>query len=66
MRALRLWHWQIVVDSTKREQWAHKQGELYKNYADAAKSDNAFHMKIVQTLNDFFPEGDTAEKDATK
>lgn len=64
LRNLRLWHWSMVsyhrstaVDMRRRED---RMGGVYH---DAQAN---FHLKAVQTLNDFFPVGDTAEQDARK
>lgn len=59
LRALRLYHWQAVLNLRS-----------YAADADMRKSDSKhynkradFHLTQVQLLNDFFPIGDTAERD---
>ena len=59
LRALRLHHWQAVLNLRS-----------YAADADMRKSDSKhynkradFHLTQVQLLNDFFPIGDTAERD---
>lgn len=59
LRALRLYHWQAVLRLRS-----------YAADADMRKSDSEhynkranFHLTQVQLLNDFFPIGDTAERD---
>lgn len=56
LRDLRLYHWQAVL--------------RLRTYADMRKSDSEhyhkranFHLGQVQLLNEFFPIGDTAERD---
>lgn len=62
MRALRLWHWQHALAATaRREDWRTTPATQAK-----ARQAWAFHMGAVQALNDLFPMGDTAEKDAAE
>lgn len=68
VRELRLWHWRLALQhrAAERELEAlaeqRKSGSLkssIKTYRDAAN----VHFSAVQTLNEFFGIGDTAEKD---
>jgi len=52
LRALRLWHWNELQKALMPD----NNGRINKTQ----------HIKFIQTLNDFFPIGDTAEKDAAK
>ncbi len=57
LRSLRVWHWQKAL-------WASRQ--MSQNSASNRAADQLYkeHMHAVQTMNDLFPVGDTAEKDA--
>lgn len=72
LRALRLHHWQGVLEFSKRI--AHyearipglvdaRQLERAREGLAHCKKVHSFQMKQVQFLNDFFPIGDTAERD---
>jgi hypothetical protein len=75
LRALRLHHWKGVLEFSKRI--AHYEARLAKcipgfltvhqlrlNEAlEHSRRVHSFQMKQVQLLNDFFPIGDTAERD---
>lgn len=71
LRALRLWHWkQAMACRTSAQQYAEMIDEGWGDAAansmrcddlNARANEHIFH---VQTLNDFFPVDDTAEKDA--
>lgn len=75
LRELRVWHWkqaQRSADSVRRLN-SELQGESYvpqrallKRHMAGYNEQFIQHMKFVQTLNNFFPEADTAEKDAMK
>jgi len=58
LRVLRLWHWEKALQARREmdDQF------MVSNSRDAYN----FHMAAVQTLNDFFSIGDTAERDAAK
>jgi hypothetical protein len=59
LRALRLWHWKQAMSWREDEQ-----SETDVAVKAACEAQVGFHIKFVQTLNDFFPEpGDTAERD---
>lgn len=70
LRELRLWHWklglkhrQLQYDLEAQQGTRKKSSSLkdcIKTYSDAAN----VHFTAVQTLNEFFPIGDTAERDA--
>lgn len=71
LRELRLWHWQMAMKHRKAENdlielKARRGGSSLKSciktYADAAN----MHLTAVQTLNEFFEIGDTAEQDEIK
>lgn len=71
LRTIRLWHWQMAMKHRKAEtdliELKAKRGgsslkSCIKTYADAAN----LHLTAVQTLNEFFEIGDTAEKDEIK
>jgi hypothetical protein len=71
LRGLRLWHWQMAMKHRKAEneltelKLRHGGSSLkscIKTYADAAN----LHLTAVQTLNEFFEIGDTAEQDDSK
>lgn len=62
MRAIRLMHWQLVLDNRRLEQDRQKMGHqaLAKHHGDLANE----HLKAVQALDVFFEDaGDTAERD---
>lgn len=71
LRELRLHHWK---ESVKLRQWANRHMETSPQYmskeiqrkADLFNAHSNFHICQVQLLNDFFPIGDTAERDAEK
>ena len=70
LRELRLWHWKLGLKHRQGQydlealQNTHKKSsslkDCIKTYSDAAN----VHFTAVQTLNEFFPIGDTAERDA--
>lgn len=70
LRELRLWHWklglkhrQLQYDLEALQATRKKSSSLQdcvKTYKDACN----VHFTAVQTLNEFFPIGDTAERDA--
>lgn len=64
LRALRLWHWQQAMAARQQEKDA-KAGLIAGDW-EALDKLVGFHIKHVQTLNDFFPFGDTAEHDEDK
>lgn len=68
LRELRLWHWNKVLTNSRYIVWCNRQGRPYTESQSYKLKvmDHANHMRFVQTLNDFFPVGDTAEKDAAK
>lgn len=57
LRELRLWHWK------EAQRWRRDADDYVEGLADKQAGK---HLKFVQTLNDFFPIGDTAENDAEK
>lgn len=61
LRGLRLYHWLEVVEY-RRLAADYPRTDLIRCYN--AKAD--MHLKFVQTLNEFFPVGDTAEQDVPK
>lgn len=61
VRGLRLWHW---VQMINRRNLA--EGATMKYFKDLDNRFADFHLKQVQTLNMFFPVGDTAEQDHAK
>jgi hypothetical protein len=62
VRELRAWHWREVTRNRGHQIRYEKMGgsearaKMHRKIAD-------FHLKAVQTLNEFFAVGDTAEKD---
>lgn len=72
LRALRLWHWKKVISfrkaQTKNEECALAgvYPMMYGRRARRAKQMADFHLASVQSLNDCFPRGDTAEADCAK
>lgn len=61
LRALRLWHWLALLRARQHERNA-VSSSLMTKYAHEASE----HLGFVQSLNDFFQPGDTAEADAAK
>lgn len=64
LRPIRLHHWREYLHECRREK-AYTSFKAPK-HAEAAHARATFHMHAVQTLNDFFPIGDTAERDSEK
>lgn len=65
LRALRLWHWKMAL--SYREQQVHLESFKSRSLKDTINRYKAAadrHLTAVQTLNEFFPIGDTAERDA--
>jgi hypothetical protein len=72
LRELRLWHWEQALHCRAESQAFAKLAKV----SASAKACNSMagnwhekanlHVKFVQTLNDFFPVGDTAENDAAE
>ena len=67
LRELRLWHWQQAMryreqQRTLEEFKSRSLQDCIKNYDKFA----SFHLTQVQTLNEFFIIGDTAEQDDQK
>lgn len=61
LRQLRLWHW------FERERWASvERAAWFERERRRAHELVTLHIRAVQSLNDFFPVGDTAEADAQK
>lgn len=58
IRNLRLYHWREVLNWRKYEQ-----SKTDPRIKLRTEKKIGFHLKQVQALNDFFPIGDTAEKD---
>lgn len=58
LRALRLWHYRQLVDCRRA---ASKAETPY--FAERCNAEAATHLGFVQSLNDFFEMGDTAEAD---
>lgn len=70
LRALRLWHWSQAMLARRMATFGEK-GAFGKfiEHKLRCKNLNAeadFHIQQVQTLNDFFDAGDTAEQDMSK
>ena len=61
LRALRLWHWRGVLYRRNAQQFYEAKGNATS--AQWQEQQANFHMRAVQTLNDFFPMGETAEQD---
>lgn len=61
LRALRLWHWRSAME--QRTLQAHV---IFPSSIRHHQAKADFHIKAVQTLNDYFNIDDTAEKDAGK
>lgn len=71
LRALRLWHWQQVIEERGTQRFGEKFAQAFqlegsKEAIKLIEDKIAWHLSCVQTLNDFFPIGDTAEGDASK
>lgn len=73
LRKLRLWHWkQAMACRSSANQYADMINEGFGDAgANAMRCDDLNgraneHLYHVQTLNDFFPIGDTAERDEAK
>lgn len=68
LRALRLHHWKGVLRNSAKIRRAENQikanpsNKTFK-VLDVAKRQHSLHMGFVQQLNDYFPIGDTAERD---
>jgi hypothetical protein len=60
LRELRLWHWQQAMECRAKGKMAREARTPMPSFDDRANQ----HIKFVQTLNDFFPMGDNAERDA--
>jgi hypothetical protein len=58
LRELRLWHWQQCLTHRKAAQGARTQS--FRDLENTAADE---HIRAVQTLNEFFATGDTAERD---
>lgn len=65
MRKLRLWHWKQVIINREvaNEGCGCLQCSAVKHIHDRIADQ---HIGYVQTLNNFFESGDTAERDAYK
>lgn len=68
LRALRLHHWKGVLRNSAKIRRAERQikagaGAKTFKILEVAKKQHALHMTFVQLLNDYFPIGDTAERD---
>lgn len=63
LRALRLWHWEGVLERRKRANWFTLQSSHPRRFEEAEWQNKQanFHLKQVQTLNAFF--NTTAEHD---
>lgn len=59
LRDLRLWHYRQLVKCRGLARQAVSSSQVSRYNADADT-----HLHYVQTLNDYFPHGDTAEADA--
>lgn len=75
LRQLRLWHWrearsyrgeQQAYEAAQRIARSQSYKDRYDKLIDDAKSCADMHTGFVQTLNDFFEIGDSAEKDDAK
>ena len=65
VRALRLWHWRGVMHHRNAANF-YRTKKGYEKEIEWRDRQADFHLKAVQTLNQFFEAGDTAEKDDTK
>lgn len=72
LRSLRLWHWREALSRRAQAQAAEQRAEAVADARYAAQmrhvaalrnSEADSHIHAVQTLNDFFPAGETAEQD---
>ena len=63
LRELRLWHWREAMKQRARERRLESFIVPLPEKVGQARELANFHIKQVQTLNDFFPMGDTAERD---
>lgn len=61
LRVLRMWHWKMHL--TFRDLEGRARSKLANDIARVRAEKAAFHMLAVQTLNEHFPIGDTAEQD---
>lgn len=61
LRVLRLWHWRALL-AARMHARSCASASLMRQYNDAADT----HLKFVQSLNDFFENGDTAERDCQR
>lgn len=61
LRELRVWHWRQLLRA-RMFQRSCASASLARQYDQEA----ATHLGFVQSLNDFFPMGDTAEADSLK
>jgi hypothetical protein len=59
LRELRLWHWKQMLEASRRS----RDMRLSVTHRAEFDKQHSFHMKAVQTLNDYFAPGDTAEQD---
>jgi hypothetical protein len=61
LREIRLYHWRWMMTNAKARDAFERKGDRYaaKEFAHKASE----HLGFVQSLNDFFPIGDTAERD---
>jgi hypothetical protein len=57
LRAVRLWHWQMAMHYR-----ALQRNDPRQRMKDDFDKQAAWHLSCVQALNDFFPAGDTAER----
>lgn len=69
LRALRLWHWRTALairanaNAVRQTSWYKRKPDRYEPRAKAEDDAADQHITFVQTLNDFFPTGDSAEGD---
>jgi hypothetical protein len=61
LRALRVWHWRSLLRFRNLARQAVNSDDVRRYNAEADT-----HLGFVQSLNDFFEVGDTAERDAAK
>jgi len=64
LRAIRLHHWDAAMSDRRLERFAEDAGNI--KAAISFRADANLHLTFVQTLNEFFEIGDTAENDANK
>lgn len=62
LRQLRLWHWRAALSARDRARPMLPWGKRNAFWDDLANK----HIRFVQTLNDFFEVGETAELDDQK